>query len=153
MNYEIKLENTELEPTLSVRIITSMKSLPKEIGKANKLISTYIEEISDKSCIKKPFTAYYNEDMENFDVEIGYILKKPLEGNEEINASTIPKAKKATTIYKGPYSDMEPAFSALRNWIKENGYESTGVSYEIYLNSSKEVPKEELLTEIFFLLK
>jgi effector-binding domain-containing protein len=150
MDYDINISKFEPNPTLSIRITTSFDVLPKEIGKAYRLIESYLSEIGHSGDIKKPFTAYHNEDMDNYDVEIGFILKQPLPGNSDIKSGMIPTGKKASAVYKGPYDNMQPTFDALKEWISENGYKWTGVVYEFYLNSSKEVPKSELLTEIAY---
>jgi effector-binding domain-containing protein len=37
--------------------------------------------------------------------------------------------------------------------MEENGYQPTGVAYEVYLNDPDETPPEELQTQIAFPLK
>ena len=53
----------------------------------------------------------------------------------------------------GPYDQIEPAYNALTKFIQDEGYESTGIAYEIYLNDPVEVKPEQLQTQILFLLK
>jgi effector-binding domain-containing protein len=69
------------------------------------------------------------------------------------NTWEIPGGKLAQCLYIGPYNKIEPAYNALTEWVKENGYEATGVAYEFYLNDPGEVAPEELLTQIVFPLK
>jgi effector-binding domain-containing protein len=38
-------------------------------------------------------------------------------------------------------------------WMAEQGYEGTGVSYELYLNDPTETPPAELQTQIIFPVK
>jgi effector-binding domain-containing protein len=51
------------------------------------------------------------------------------------------------------YSNMPPAYVVLSEWIKENGYEVTGVAYEMYLNDPAQTPPLELMTQIVFPLQ
>ena len=54
----------------------------------------------------------------------------------------------ATTMYKGPYEEMEGTYEALTEWVSENGYEINGPFEELYFNNPER--PEELLTEIRF---
>jgi len=112
----------------------------------------YLNEISEQPS-GAPFSAYYNMDMDNLDVEMGFPVAKPLAGKGEIKAGEIPAGKQVSCVHKGPYNQMEPVYNALLQWIEENGQTSTGVSYEFYYNSPLEVPESELLTKIVFPLK
>lgn len=55
----------------------------------------------------------------------------------------------ASTVHKGPYDTVGPAYDALSQWVEENGYSSVGPPHEIYM-SDDSVPPEETLTEIQF---
>ena len=55
----------------------------------------------------------------------------------------------AKTVHKGPYEECGPTYENLFKWIGENGKKITGPTREVYLNDPREVPKEEILTEIY----
>ncbi len=55
----------------------------------------------------------------------------------------------ASTVHKGPYDTVGPAYDALGKWIEENGHSVVGPPHEIYM-SDENVPPEETLTEIQF---
>ena len=100
-----------------------------------------------------PFSAYYNEDMANLDVEIGITAEKPVSGNGVIKQGKILAGKGVSCIYKGPYSQVGPVYQSMMTWINQKGLISNGICYEFYYNSPLEVPEKELLTKIVFLLK
>jgi effector-binding domain-containing protein len=112
----------------------------------------YLNEIGEKP-FNVPFAAYYNFDMEDLDVEMGFPVPKPLAGKGEIKPGEIPAGKQASCFYRGPYSQMEPVYNAMMQWINENGHKPVGVSYEFYYNSPMDVPESELLTKIMFPVK
>jgi effector-binding domain-containing protein len=90
-------------------------------------------------------------DMDDLDVELGFPVARSLPDKGEIEAGEIPAGRVATCLFIGPYSEMEPAYEALFEWMEENGYEGTGVSYELYLNDPREAAPAQ--TQIVFPLK
>ncbi len=151
MENKFKLIETAEQPVLSVKKVTSLALLPQEIGKAYKIIMEYLTELGEQP-VDAPFTAYYNMDMENLNVEMGFPVAKKITGKGEIISSVIPAGKKAACLYNGPYKDMGSTYEAMSKWIDDNGYKPAGVVYEYYFNSPLEVPESELLTKIVFLL-
>ncbi|MEN8905441.1 MAG: GyrI-like domain-containing protein [Clostridiales bacterium] len=148
------LESVDEQYVLSIRTRTSISNLPKELGKAFNTISEYLIKLGEKPS-DAPFTGYYNMDMEDLDVEIGFPVSKELPGQNIIKSNTIPKGKQAVGIHKGSYSTLKDAYKDMSDFIIEKGYNYTDVkiAYEFYLNSPMEVKEEELLTKIVFLLK
>ena len=140
------------QPVLSIRTRTAVDNLPQAIGKAYQTIAEYMQEIGQPpQCA--PFTAYYNMDMEDLDVEMGFPVSQPLSGKDEIMASSIPAGPQASCMYRGPYSGMAQTYDELTAKVNESGYTPTGVYYEFYYNALGEVPESELLTKVMFPLK
>ncbi|SHI44584.1 GyrI-like domain-containing protein [Lutispora thermophila] len=152
MDYKIELTEQPAQPVLSIRTRTSVGNLPKELGRAYQTIAEYLNEIGEQPA-GAPFTAYYNMDMENLDVEIGFPVSKVLEGKDEIKASQIPSGKQVSCMHQGSYEASVAAYDVMSKWVMEKGYVPTGVAYEFYFNSPVEVPESELLTKIVFPLK
>jgi len=152
MNYNIELKEKNAQPVLAIRKTTSMGQLPQEIGEAYDAIMQYLGELGEQPA-EAPYTAYYNLDMEHLDVEMGFPVSRQLAGKGEIKAAELPAGKYTECMYKGPYSEMVPVYEAMNKWIAENGFEPTGVSYEIYYNAPGEVTENDLLTKIMFPLK
>ena len=79
MNYNIELKEKSVQPVLAVRKTTSIGNLPQEIGKAYGSIMQYLSELGEQPA-DVPFTAYYNMDMENLDVEMGFRFQSSWRG-------------------------------------------------------------------------
>ena len=152
MSYKCELKEQHTQPALSIRRRTSVQDMPQVLGAAYGAIAQYLQELGEQPA-GPPFTAYYNMDMQDLDVEIGFPVSGKFPGKDDIAASEIPSGKVATCLYVGPYNEMEPAYKALLQWIEDNGYEATGVAYEMYLNDPGQVPPQELKTQIVFPLK
>jgi effector-binding domain-containing protein len=157
MNLEIKVEEYQnARPALAVRSTVAVENLPQACASAYQSIMEYLIGLGEQPA-GMPFAGYYNMDMQNLDVEIGFPVAKHTEGKGNIKASEIAAGKYVTATYKGPYKDMVPAYDAIQKWIDENGfttdYSETRPCYEFYLNSPMEVPESELLTEIVIPVK
>lgn len=152
MSYTCELIDRPAQPTLSIRTHTAVQNLPATLGPAWGTIAQHLSQLGHAPT-GAPFVAYYNMDMENLDIEIGFPVAKKLAGQGNIQASEIPAGKAGTCLYTGPYDKMVPAYEALTQWMKAKGYEPTGVAYEVYLNDPQQVPPEALQTQIMFPLK
>jgi effector-binding domain-containing protein len=152
MTYNCELVEQSPQPTLSIRTTTTIKELPQELGKAYGAIGQYLGQLGEQPA-GAPYAAYFNWDTKDFDVEIGFPVSGTFPEKDDIKSSEIPGGKLARCLYTGPYKKIEPAYNALTAWVKENGYEATGVAYEFYLNDPGETPQEELMTQIVFPLK
>ena len=140
------------QSTLSVRTKTPVGELPQVLGKVYGSIAQYLGELGEQPA-GPPFAGYFNMDMQNLDVEIGFPVSRKLSGKGEIQPGEIGGGKVATCVYTGPYSEIAPAYKALTTFIKDNGQEATGITYEMYLNDPTVTPPQELQTQIVFPLK
>jgi effector-binding domain-containing protein len=152
MSYTCEIKEQSSQPVLSVRTTTSVQELPKVLGEAYRAIAEFLGKTGQQPS-GPPFAAYYNMDMQNLDVEAGFPVSRTLEGRGNIQASVIPAGKAATTLHTGPYSEIEPAYQALTQWMGEQSRKATGVAYEFYLNDPSDTPPEELQTRIQMPLK
>jgi len=152
MSYQCEIREQLAQPTLTIRTRTSVQNLPQVIGKAYGDIAQYLAQLGQYPA-GAPFAAYYNMDMQNLDVELGFPVSKELPGKGEIKSGRIPAGKFATVLHAGPYDKVGPAYEALTKWIAEKGYEPAGVAYEVYLNDPNETKPEDLKTQVMFPLK
>jgi effector-binding domain-containing protein len=152
MSYKCEVVEQPPQSTLSIRTTTHVKDLPQELGKAYGAIAQYLGQLGEQPA-GAPYAAYFNMDMSNLEVEIGFPVSRPLPNKDDIQSGEIPAGSYARCLYTGPYNEIEPAYNALTAWVKENGHEVTGVAYEFYLNDPGEVDPQELLTQIVFPLK
>ena len=150
MSYQCEVKEQPTQQTLSIRTRAAVQDLPQLFGEGYGKIGQYLGKLGEQP-IGPAFAAYYNMDMENLDVEFGFPVARPLPGQTDIKSGEIPGGRVVTCLHIGPYSEMEPAYNALAKWMEDNGYEGTGVSYELYLNDPRETPPAQ--TQIIFPLK
>ncbi len=131
---------------LSIRTIIHFDNYPKVAGQAYGKIMEYA--IPNNLLFSgAPFVCYHNANLENLDVEMGFPVAKPVEGNSEIVGYTIPIQKVVSGIFLGSYGDTDLLMMEIIQWISEQGYEQKGEIYNYYLNDANR-PASELLTQI-----
>ena len=152
MSYPCEIKEQAVQPTLTIRATTPVQGLSELLGRAYGAVAQHLGEMGEQP-VGPPFVAYYNMDMQNLDVEVGFASAKKLPGKGEIQASEIPGGKFASVLYTGPYDQCGPAYEALTRFVKDTGHEATGVAYEFYLNDPQHTPPPQLQTLIMFALK
>jgi len=100
---------------------------------------------------------YYNIPGEVPDEQLSWELRSQLSGNiakvepdtEGLGVKRLDAVKMATTIYKGPYENIEPVYIALNAWVSTSDYEVSGPVEELYFNDPT-IAGVEPITEIRF---
>jgi effector-binding domain-containing protein len=87
----------------------------------------------------------------NADIEVAVPISgsSGITGDQEIKEYELPGGRMAKIVHKGPYEACGPTYEKLFTWIAEKGKRITGPIREVYLNDPREVPPEEILTEIY----
>ncbi|HBL23987.1 MAG TPA: AraC family transcriptional regulator [Deltaproteobacteria bacterium] len=152
MSYSCEISTIEPQPALTIRSRVGVDELPDTFESSFASLVAYLEELGE-DIAGPPFAIYYNVAMDDLDVEMGLPVTKTLPGKGEITAGQIGIAHAASTVHTGPYEEIESAYVALAEWMKENGYEPTGTSYEFYLNDPGTTTPEDLQTMIFLAVK
>jgi effector-binding domain-containing protein len=140
------------QPSLSIRVLTSAQYLPEIFAKGFGEITQYLQEFK-QPIAGRPYAKYYNLDLRNLDVEFGIPIQQRFCGRNNIQASETPNGKAVTCLHIGPYSEVQPYYRALVEWMKDRGYEAAGLAYEVYLNDSENTPPEKLQTQIYEMIR
>lgn len=146
MEYNCKIIELDDQPVITVRRTNPVENLPAFFGEVYGMMAHYLGELGEKPT-GMPFAAYYNMDMSALDVEAGFPVASELPGKGEIKSGKIPAGKFAVVTYVGAYDKIGPeAYEALSDFVKQQGYEDTGIAYEYYLNDPNEgvVPETEI---------
>ena len=152
MSYQCEIIEKSDQPVLSLRTRTAVQDLPEVLGRSYGALAAYLAEIGQEPS-GAPFVGYYNMDMQDLDIEIGFPVPDVIKGKGELREGQLPGGKMATCLYVGPYKEIEPAYNALTEFMKQEAVIPTGVAYEFYLNDPQTTPEEELETQILFPLK
>lgn len=149
MTLTFSIHQRDEQPVLSIRTSTSMRDLPETILHGLARVSQVLAE-GGVLPGGPAFVGYFNLDIHDMAVEIGYPVKLPVRGDGDVIARTIPGGLAGVCTYTGPYQELATAYQQLNAYIESQGREPTGVSYEFYLNGPAVTPPDELQTEIIF---
>ena len=83
------------------------------------------------------------------DIEIAIPVSRKEEDEGEFKFYYIPGSKMAKIVHRGPYKGLGQAYNKLFEWIGSNGEQIIGPIREVYPNNPREVPPEQILTEIY----
>jgi effector-binding domain-containing protein len=135
----VQLKQVSEQPIAVVRGRATMANLPVKI---RELFDQFYAGFKGKGGLNIVF--YPGDVAGEFEIACGVQLEQ---GG---NAST-PAGAVATTVYMGPYDQMKPAHHAIHQWVRENGRQIAGPSWEVYGHWSDDPAK--LRTDIYYLLK
>jgi len=152
MSLTFSILEREDQPVLSIQTRTSMNELPDTILQALMKVGQYLERLKIEPS-GPAYVAYFNLDMLDSKVEIGFPIAKTVAGEGEIAARVIPGGLVGLCDYIGPYQDLASVYQQLNTYLEGQGREPTGVSYEFYLNDPAVTPPEELHTQVVFPLE
>lgn len=152
MSFKYEIKEQKAQSTASIRTRTSVSQLPAVIGKAYGAIGKHLGETGG-ICTGAPFAIYYNMDVNDLDVEMGFPVAKSISENNEIKNSGTPAGKALEFTHVGPYNELEKAYRPAMSWMKENNFKESGIVCEFYLNDPAVTPPEDLITEIKIFLK
>ncbi len=138
--------------TLAVRYRTPAAKLAESMGPIYGEIAAYMAQ-KGIDFAGPPYAMYYNMDMDDLDVEIGFPVGAPAKGEGRVRPGKLPGGRHATATHGGSYETMAKTYDALTAFCKERGVELEERMYEENLNSPEEVPPEKLETVIHFLLR
>ena len=134
--------------TLHVRLKTSVGGLNEAFDKNFALIESYLSEIGEQPAAA-PYAAYYNHDMQDLDVEMGFPVAKALPGRDEIKAGIIPAFEQAVCgIHKGSYNSLDETYGQIYQYIADNNFEISGAHYDFYISNPDNTSENELITRI-----
>jgi effector-binding domain-containing protein len=154
MSYKFEIINHPAQRVLSIRTHAAMQDLPVVIPQSFGAVAQYLGQLGQAPA-GAPLVAYYSSDaaMQNMDIEIGCPVGKVLPGQGNIQPSEMPGGKAVACLHVGPYNQLQTAYQAIMQWMQAQGYEGTGICYEVYLNDPAQIPPEALQTQIVFLIK
>jgi len=100
-------------------------------------------------------SVYYTYDPEKMTFRAGFTVGREdmAKAKGEVGADVTPAGEVLNFVHKGPYSTLRDDYGLMMEHIEKIGREIAAPTWEVYLNDPASVPEEELLTEVFSVLK
>jgi effector-binding domain-containing protein len=147
---EIKYMKEKL--ALMIRKITPIQNMPSVLGECYREIMQYVKEMGAKELIES-FVIYYNMDMSNLEIDVGFTVPEKLPDKGRIKMSSIRAGKYATALHEGPYATLTNTYNELTTFVNEKELDIEDWVYEVYLNNPMDIPEELPRTMIYFPIK
>lgn len=117
---------------------------PEQLGEAIGQTAAELGELLGEQVAGKPLIVRYLNWAATGELEIGFELDRPVEGLEATRLSGGPAA---VALHIGPYDQLAAVTGEVAEWVGAHGH-LAGAPYEVYLNDPRQVPADELQTEI-----
>ncbi len=125
---EIKLQRAEPTWTAVIRGSVPAHELSKFVPAACGEVWSFLRTNAVKNAGRH--VAVYLDPAGN--VEVGCEVAELFTGNGRVQRSQLPFGLVAHAVHWGPYQHLKMTHAAIRNWCRHNGYQPTGVCWEIY---------------------
>lgn len=145
---KIELIRQAAQPVLYVRLTTSLENLAEAVDKYYAMIGGYLTEIGETPA-SAPYAAYYNHDMQNLDVELGFPVGKSLPGRGEIKSGELPAFESAVCCtHRGSYDSLNDTYGPMYQYIADNNLVQAGAHYDFYVSNPDDTAENDLITRI-----
>jgi effector-binding domain-containing protein len=152
MPYEVTVKHAPAVPVAGLTLHTTLATIGAAIQQG---FGTVVGALGTAGVqpAGAPFVVYHDIIDEKTEGDVEICLPVPAsttlpEG--PVRYHEIPGGPVASTVHRGPYQEISPAYHVITAWIEERGAKSHGAPREIYLNDPMSVTPEELLTEVQF---
>ena len=126
-----EIVQTRAEQAAVIRLTIPRSEMMKQFGPAvSELMSTLAAQgIAPVGAV---FAHHLTMSADTFDFELGVRTASPVKPAGRVQASELPAAKVARTVYSGPYEGLPPAWGDFTSWIKTNGHRQAEDLWEVY---------------------
>ncbi len=158
------IEHRDELPYLAIRRTVAMQDIPRELPPLLPRLDGWLQA-QHLAASGPPFFRYLAMDQNNvLDVEVGYAVAAPFEGNGEVSSGYFPSGTYAVSTYKGDYKNLKEAHGWFEKWLKDHGWQEDfqvgeggtklGARTEFYITDPAIVTDpSQWITEIALLVK
>lgn len=98
-----------------------------------------------------PVALYHAWPETTVDVEIGFPVPAGFREQDGVRPSELPGGRVATTVFVGPYDQIEAAYVAVQEYANESGLSLAETMWERYLTDPAQEPDlSKHVTEVFW---
>lgn len=151
MPYDVEIREAEPIEVAAVRLRTNLKTVGTDISRG---FGTLVPALGAAGLVPvgAPLIVYHDiiDEETDGEIEVCIPIAGEFAGSGDAYARQLEGGAMASTIHRGPYREIGPAYHTVTGWVAEHGHEIAGPPREVYLNDPQEVPEEELLTRVDF---
>lgn len=149
MPYDVELKETAPQTVAMVRRHTDLSRIAGDLADGFEVIMSAIGGAGGTPA-GMPYVVYHAviDESTAGDIDICIPVAPDLQLDGDVTLVDEAAQLVASTVHRGPYDEIQPAYHTITGWISEHGHQMAGPPRELYLNDPGQVPAEELLTEV-----
>lgn len=134
-----QIVKTQAQPTAVIRL-----TIPR--GEIQKVMGPAIAEVMAAAAAQgvgptgPVYSHHFKMDPAMFDFEVGVPVSGPIKPTGRVEASQLPAATVARTIYRGPYEGLGVAWGEFCQWMAAQGHKTADNLWERYLAGPESSP-------------
>lgn len=149
MPFDVTRKEVPSQHVASVTSEVSIEEIPAAVGSA---FGTIMQTIGGAGMAPSgvPFIVMHDviDEETRGNIEMCIPVAGRFDASGQVESKEMHGGTAASTIHKGPYHEVAPAYHALSTWMEANDWYPCGPPREVYLNDPQEVGPGEQLTEI-----
>ncbi len=152
MPYEVRVKEVPAQHVAMLRRHSSIATIGNDISEAFATLGQAVGT-SGVPMAGPPFLVMFDviDEESDGDIALAFPVAAPFTGAGDVTGEDLPAMTVASTVHRGPYDELGPAYHTLQGWIQEHGHEVAGPPREIYLTSPQGTPDPaDYLTEVQF---
>ena len=149
---QITVEEVDLPPQISLllRRTVPIQEIGKNLGEMYAQIMA-VAATGGAQMAGPPFAIYYSYSANGTtDFAASIPIDKAIEGSNEVKFAKRQEGKMLSTIFIGPYENLQQVYQDLETYMDIMGYQRNGPPMEIYLDDPTTVAPEEVRTQILW---
>jgi effector-binding domain-containing protein len=151
MPYEVSVKEIPAQHVAVLRKHASMATIGQDVSSGFAELGRVVA-MAGVPIVGPPFLVMFDpaEETEG-DMELAFPIATPFPGTGEVEGREVGAMTVASTVHRGPYEEIMPAYHTVAGWIQEHGHEVIGPPREVYLSDPQETPDPaDYLTEVQF---
>ncbi|WP_430782810.1 MerR family transcriptional regulator [Actinoplanes sp. G11-F43] len=153
MPYEVTVKEIADSPVAALRLHAGRGTIGGVVEQAFGTIAGALGQ-ARIAPVGAPFVVYHDIIDEGAEGEVEVCFPVPsgtVLPAGPVQYRELPGGTVASTVHRGPYQEIGPAYHVVTGWIEEHGIGTHGAPREVYLNDPRAVAgPEELITEVQF---
>ncbi|HKP51765.1 MAG TPA: GyrI-like domain-containing protein [Chloroflexia bacterium] len=130
-NNDVKIEQLEPQPVLSIRATVRIEQLGEVMGDRIQALRDYLQQHGAQPA-GPPFVRYHTFGETETDLETGVPVTSPIGGEGRIAGGELPGGPVITSWHTGPHDKLGDAYARIETWLREQGRERDGAAWEVY---------------------
>jgi len=136
--------NPKLEdvPALHVAVIAAHVPVDRMFSHVPTTIMTVSGWLDRKGipCTGNPLILHLGIEDDSLDVEVGFPIAQPVDGDEVVSVRSYPEAHAAVIEHHGRYEELPSLYGPFEEWIHEHGLTPATPIREQYLTNPSDTP-------------